>query len=695
MNRPWKIREVPEEAFSALEKETNIPKLLLRLMWNRGLRDSASIERFFDPRSRHISSPFFLEGVFKAVDRIFKAFENDENIRVFGDRDVDGITSTVLLLETLRGFTKKVDFTIPVIEDGYGLNPDYIDAAKRDGVNLIITVDCGISNLKEVDYAKSLGIDVIITDHHEPPANLPNSVAIIDPKLSDSNFPFKDLAGVGVSLKLAMALVVASSKALSKPLVGMDFLNNEIDAVRFHPREGFSNLKQINQSLFSGSTILFWDLNEKKVISELLPFIEKTSNAVFVSDLAANFVSDSSNLSKEKVIADLNIPSGLSGSRKLVFLYLKYLEAIEPAIQALWQRSLDVLTIGTIADMVPMKGENRTIAQLGLKFITNTKRMGLSALFPLLGWHKKSISERDVSFGIAPILNSSGRLKSAELAIELLTTEFPPKSSALAQELYSLNIERKKLAEECYKQIREFLLEQNDPVQDKILLVYAPKPNQGVTGIVATRLMLEFCRPVFVLLEDHGKLLGSGRSYQGISIMNALHYCSEVLEKYGGHTGAAGLTLPLENLEAFRKKLREYAATNISAKDLATEWFVDSELSIDQIEDEFLKDIMKFSPFGIENPPPLFVAENVNFYEIKKVGEAKNHLRFRFKKSSGQSVFGIGFGLGKLMNAETLNGGSCDIVFTLEANDYNGVRSPQVVVHDLSIHEPVPCAREN
>ncbi len=475
MSRPWRLREVPEVQLAALEKETKIPRILLQLMWHRGLQDPLSIERFFEPRSRYLSSPYLLEGINAAVHRVYRAIEHEEGIRVFGDRDVDGITSTVLLYETLKGFTKKVDFTIPVIEDGYGFNPDYIDTAKSDGVSLIITVDCGISNIREVEYAKAAGIDVIVTDHHEPPNALPQAVAIIDPKMPNSLFPCKNLAGVGVSLKLSQALVIASTKGLEKPVVAFDYHDNEIDVVRFHPREGFATFRQIVPSILSGATPLFWNSTEKAGIADVFPFVEKLSGPIFISELAANFASDGKPVSKEGIIRDLNIPTALSGSRRLILMYLKYLEAIEPGIQALLQRSLDILTIGTIADMVPMKGENRIIAQLGLRFITKTKRIGLSALFPLLGWHKKEISEKDISFGIAPILNASGRLKSAELAIELLTTEFPPKSVSLAMDLFNLNLERKKLAEDCYRLVREFLLAQVDPVKEKILLVAVPK----------------------------------------------------------------------------------------------------------------------------------------------------------------------------------------------------------------------------
>jgi single-stranded-DNA-specific exonuclease len=216
-------------------------------------------------------------------------------------------------------------------------------------------------------------------------------------------------------------------------------------------------------------------------------------------------------------------------------------------------------------------------------------------------------------------------------------------------------------------------------------MVAAPLKNQGVTGIVATRLMLDYCKPVIVLLEDQGKFLGSARSFNDINIIAILNHCSEALEKFGGHIGAAGLTMSLDKVDEFRAKLREYADNNISEDDLQAEWKIDSELDIERVNEQFLEDILRFSPFGIENPAPLFMAKNVPFHEIKKVGETKGHLRFRFKKSSGRNLFGIGFNLGDLMVPDVIRDGTCDIVFNVEPNDFNGMRSAQLMICDCKI----------
>ncbi|MFZ2961044.1 MAG: single-stranded-DNA-specific exonuclease RecJ [Candidatus Ozemobacteraceae bacterium] len=689
MTRLWKQVEPPADAFEALRVKTGIPDLLLKIMWNRNLRDPIAIERYFEPRSRYLGSPFLLDGVYAAVNRIGCAIVAGERIRVYGDRDVDGITSTVVLLETLRSFTTKVDYTVPVIEDGYGLNREYLNTAKRDGVGLIVTVDCGISNIDEIEYARTLGIDVIVTDHHEPPNRLPQAVAIIDPKQPGSLYPHKDLAGVGVALKLSMALVLAQGKSLAVPLIAFNVEGDEITALRFSPREGFSTQKALDPHHLVGATLLFWDAGEREIVYAVLPQDKRGYKSVLLSALRAAYTPDMAALDKEGLAAELKAPPGFDRTQALTLMYLKFLEAIEPGVKALWQRALDILTIGTIADMVPMRAENRTISQLGLKFITRTKRLGLLELFTLLGWHNKRISERDVSFSIAPILNSSGRLRSAELAIDLLSTEFPPRAKSLAAELLALNGERKRLAEEGYRFVREHLFLQNDLANDKILLVHAPMPNQGVTGIVATRLMLDFCRPVIVVLEDHGKLLGSARSYRSINIINALNSASDLLDKYGGHIGAAGLTLKPENLEGVRSRLRAYSREHITDEELSSEWIIEAEISVDMVTETFLNDLLKFAPFGVENPQPLFVARGALYYEIKKVGETKGHLRFKFRKSTGQPIFGIGFNLGKLMPVDVVTDGVCDVVFSVEPNDYNGNRTVQLVVHDVLLPEEV------
>lgn len=689
MEKVWKLREVSPEKLEKLHK-TGFPEILLKILINRGIDDETSIERYFTPRSRFLFSPFIIDGICPAVDRIFKAIENEESIRIYGDRDVDGITSTVMLTETLRSMHNLVDYTVPVIEDGYGLNPDYIDVAKRDGIKLIVTVDCGISNIDEVEYARAHGIDVIITDHHEPPPQLPAAVAIVDPKLHDSCCPQKNIAGVGVAFKLAMALEMARSNRLSKPLIAFDLSAHDIGAVRFSPREGFQPLRNIDKSSLSGCVPVFFSEAERRRIGDLMPEVvaqasaDPNCKAVFVDRILTECLPDSSGMSKEAFKKSVDLDD-IEGGRALILVYLKCLEARLPTVKTLWQRCLDILTIGTIADMVPLQGENRTFAQMGLKFVGKSKRLGLSSLFTMLGWKNRQVTERDISFSIAPILNSSGRLLNAGLAIELLCTTRTDKAEELARQLYELNTERKRLGEDCYNSVKGHLLEQNDLENDRILMVAAPMKNQGVTGIVATRLMLDYCRPVIVLLEDQGNFLGSARSFKDINIIEALTYCKDYLEKFGGHIGAAGLTVKFGNEGHFRKKLREYAQQNISAADLQPEWLIDSVLSLDKVDEQFLEDILKFAPFGIDNPSPVFMTEGASFQEIRKVGENKNHLRFKFKRANGRSLFGIGFNLGDIMAPDVIRDGSCDLVFHVEPNDYNGVRSAQLMVVDCRI----------
>jgi single-stranded-DNA-specific exonuclease RecJ len=531
---------------------------------------------------------------------------------------------------------------------------------------------------------------VVITDHHEAPAELPDAVAIIDPKIHGSCCPQNDIAGVGVAFKTAMALEMARSKLLKRPVYAFDFKDNRVDAVRFTPQEGFSEPRALDFNALYGKTLLFFNEKEQKVIGDMFPAALKNTGPgpegepVYLEKVIADCMPELNSPSKLDIKKELNLED-FSPAKALILSYLKCLESRTPGVKALWKRSLDVLTIGTIADMVPLRGENRAFTQMGLKFVGKTSRIGLQNLFSLLGWQNKKVLERDISFSIAPILNSSGRLKTAELAIELLTTDYAQRAESLASELFALNDERKKLGEECYREVKDFLIEQNDLENDRLLMVAAPIKNQGVTGIVATRLMLDYCRPVIVLLEDQGKFLGSARSFKEINIINALNYSSDLLEKFGGHIGAAGLTIAPENIDSFRSRLREYASTNVSDKDLQPEWRIDYKVEIDDIDDQFMNDLLKFSPFGIENPAPLFLAENVSFFEIRKVGETKAHLRFKVRKAGGKHIFGIGFNMGDIMVPDIIRDGTCDIVFHVEPNDYNGTRSAQLMVCDCKI----------
>ncbi|MDD3147270.1 MAG: DHH family phosphoesterase, partial [Candidatus Riflebacteria bacterium] len=327
MEKVWKLRDVSEAALGRL-RSTGFPDILLKILVNRGITDPVSIEKYFSPRSRYLFSPFVIDGLCPAVDRIFKAIERDESIRVYGDRDVDGITSTVLLTETLRSFHKLVDYTVPVIEDGYGLNPDYIDVAVRDGIKLIITVDCGISNIAEVGYARSKGIEVIITDHHEPPSQLPDAVAIVDPKLHDSCCPQKNIAGVGVAFKMAMALEMARCNRLSRPLLVFDYSDHNISAVRFSVREGFNYVKNIDRTALTGCVPVFYSLEERKAIGEVLPVVltpvsnDPAFKPVYVDKVIAECLPDAAEQTKETFRKSLNLDEMECG-RALTLIYLK------------------------------------------------------------------------------------------------------------------------------------------------------------------------------------------------------------------------------------------------------------------------------------------------------------------------------------------------------------------------------------
>lgn len=689
MKKIWKLLTPDENRLKAL-KSTGFPEVLLKILLNRGIDNEQSIERYFSPRTRYLFSPFVMKGINKALDRILRAVETEESIRVYGDRDVDGVTSTVVLLETLKTFTKHVDYTVPVIEDGYGLNPDYIDAAVKDGVGLIVTVDCGIGNINEVKYAQSKGIDVVITDHHEPPNELPNAVSIVDPKLKGSMCPQKNIAGVGVAFKLSIALELSRSTCLKKPIIAFDISENDLDLIKFTPRGGFVKLKSLDKSVFSSCIPLFYSKEEEQAIADVLPDIAQFGRQndppepIYVNSLVNEIMKEEALLSKKELIARLNL-NEFCGARALLLLYLKCAEGKLASVRQLWQKYLDILAIGTIADMVPMHGENRSFAQMGLRFVGKSKRLGLNCLFTSLGWKNRSVSERDISFGIAPILNASGRLKTAELAIELLSTNLSSRANELAKQLFELNVERKRLGEECYKAAKAFLIEQNDIENDKILLVVSHFKNQGVTGIVATRLMLDYCRPVIVMFEDQGKFLGSARTFKNINIISALSYCAKYLDKFGGHISAAGLTMPFGNETSFRAALREYAEKNIDDDALTPEWAIDAKIDISEVNERFLGDLMKFAPFGIENPTPVFMAEEARFQEIRKVGETKAHLRFKFKKPGEKAVYGIGFNLAEIMVPEQIRDGKCDLVFHVEPNDYNGVRSAQLMVLDCRI----------
>lgn len=554
-----------------LSHQLVISPLLAQICINRGLISPAIAKRFIDLSKENLYDPYKFKDMSKAVNRIEKAINNNGKMLIYGDYDVDGITATSLLYLYLKSRGANVDYYIPDrMEEGYGLNEEVIHWANSENINLIITVDCGISSVKEISLANSLGVDIIITDHHEPPDQLPDANAIINPKVEDSGYPFSALAGVGVAWKVAQAL---------------------------HLNAG---------------------LNENGEI----------------------------------VLAEY----------------------------------LDLVCLGTIADVVPLIDENRVIVNLGLEAISASTRPGFKALLNIVGLENKQIGAGQVGFLIAPRLNAAGRLASAKLAVELLTSADGNECITKATVLEQQNSDRQAVEAQIFQEALEMIEKDIDLQKDYVVVLASEGWHQGVIGIVASRLAEKIYRPVVLLSIIGETAKGSARSIEGLNIYEAFQSCAKHLEKFGGHSLAAGLTINTEEIDQFRLAINTYAHKILTKEQLIPRVKIDCEMEIDGKENELVEEVEGLAPFGQGNPRPVFAMRNLSIQDSRAVGKNGSHLKLRLEYG-GHVIDAIGFNMAQHL-AWISSDVNVDVAATLEKNQWNGKTKTQLLLKDI---QPYPA----
>ncbi|MED3562162.1 single-stranded-DNA-specific exonuclease RecJ [Bacillus xiapuensis] len=556
----WVVRQSDHAKTQEIAAELKITPLVASMLVNRGL-DTVDSARFFLFGKEKFHDPYLLKGMDLAVKRINESIEKQEPILIFGDYDADGVSSTTVLMITLRDLGANVQFYIPNrFSEGYGPNENAFRHAAENGIKLIITVDTGISAIHEANIAKELGLDLIITDHHEPGPVLPEALAIIHPKLPDSIYPFRELAGVGVAFKLAHALY-----------------------------------GKLPEHLF------------------------------------------------------------------------------------------EIAVIGTIADLVSLKDENRLIAKKGIEKLKVTNNLGLKAIFKLAGVDSKSVNEETIGFTLAPRINAVGRLENADLAVELLLTQNPEEAEFLAEEMDALNKSRQSIVNEITAEAIEEV-EKNYPIDSNHVLVIGKEGwNAGVIGIVASRLVEKYYRPTIVLSFDLEKGLakGSARSIAGFDLFKNLSTCREILPHFGGHPMAAGMTLSIEDVAELRTRLNSLANEQLSDEDFIPVTYLDHEVRLEDINLSALDELNLLSPFGMDNPKPKVLINEVQVSTMRKIGSNQNHLKILVNENEA-NLDGVGFGLGTL--ADHISPSSkISLIGELSINEWNNIRKPQIFIQDITV----------
>lgn len=586
LSKNWIVKECDEDAVYAMSEALSVLPATAALLSLRGYKTKKDALKFLDKQNAVLHDAFQLPDMEPAVKRIAQAIENKEKIVVYGDYDVDGITGVSILIRFLRQYTDNVSYYIPDrICEGYGINKEAITRFSSENVNLVVTVDTGITASEEAALCAEYGIDMVITDHHECREELPAACAVINPKRPDSQYPFRDLAGVGVAFKLICAY-----------------------------------------EYFTLTNTIGYD---------------------------------------EKYFDD-NIKS----------------------LRKCYSEYADIVTLGTIADVMPVIDENRIIIAYGLKKMAKTKNVGLRALLKASGVTdennpKKKITSGTVGFTLAPRINAVGRISKASKAVELFLTDDENYASTLAEELCELNCERQAEENVIAAEARKMIEETYDLSRDKIIVLKSDSWHHGVIGIVSSRITEKYNLPSIMISFDGDETTGkgSGRSISEFNLVQAFSDCSDSLIKYGGHALAAGLTVSRERVDEFISEIKAYAAEKLSDADVERKTYIDRELFSDEISLDLVNQLELLEPFGTANPTPVFLLKNLTLTEICPISQGK-HIRLSFKAEDGSTLKAMFFSHSD-KDFPYVEGDGLDIIFNLSMNEFKNVQSPQIIIRDV------------
>jgi single-stranded-DNA-specific exonuclease len=563
MKLKWQI--APPAPEDHLARFPQLSPLIVQLLYNRGLTTSQDVQAFL-AGSHPDDNPFRLKGMNRAVTRLRQAIRRGELVAVYGDFDADGITATALLVETLSALGARVKPYIPHrVDEGYGLNTDALSQLASQGVGVVVTVDCGIRAIEEVNYGTKLGLGFIITDHHSVGEEVPPALAVINPKQPDCPYPFKDLAGVGVAFKLGQALLRANSQ---------------------------------------------------------VP-VAKGEVRVDEEDL------------------------------------------------------LDLAALGTVTDLAPLLGENRSLVRRGLERLNDPQRLGVRAMIAQAGLKLGQIDATAIGFVLGPRLNAAGRIDDATTSYELLTCRSPDEAANLAQELEELNRHRQRLTAETLDRAKEQVLAAGE--SEKLLFAAGEDFLSGIVGLVAGRLTEEFYRPAVVVELGPEESRGSARSIPEFNITAALDRCSDLFIKYGGHAAAAGFTVANDHLKVLQERLREIASEQLEGVELTPTLLIDAEVELSEVDWATQALLTQLEPCGYANPAPLLLSRRAIVRDARAVGTEGGHLKLTL--SDGRVVWdAIAFHQGQWAGKLS---GYIDVVYSLEVHDWNGQRRLQLNVKDL------------
>ena len=706
----WKTRQAAFDDIKALVDRFGLDILSARILAGRGICTPESAKFYLESDISFLHNPFLFEDMELFCDRILQAIEDNEKVRVFGDRDVDGITSTALLVSELRGLGLDASYTVPMGDDPYGMTVDSVRQAIDEGVTLAITVDCGISCFAEIDYAQTHGLDVLVTDHHIAGEDLPSASAIIDPKVQGCGYPFESLAGVGVAAKCIWAIRFARSRFYNSPIMllhaypGNDTVVIEAATIRnlevidriaeevvpgILPEESSRLLK------FLSSGLPIYVLDKQEELSQLKKAFPKAD--IYMTDLRPEFEKQIPAVKGRSLFALSQVSRFARYTRirgeldTLIGLFGAYVRACLPELHRDYMDLMDLVAIGTVSDLMPMTDENRILVKAGLKILETKPRDSMRPFLAMQNLLGKKLSTTDIGWQISPLMNASGRLGKPDTAIEMLLSTDQVHALESAQKLSTLNKERQRLGEEAWNRLQGKARKSYEQFGSKLVLVYDENIARGITGIIATRLLKTFkCPSMVITRTDDGRAIGSMRSTSGFNCHDFLSNYSELFDDFGGHAQAGGFSLDPKKFDELYTRVSEdidYMDCPDTDQDETIE--IDAALRPEEFNQNTIKVIERFEPYGEQNSPIVLLIEGARIETITAMPNSKDpsHAHLRLNLSYGSHQWpGVFWSAGPRVGRDFDEGDIVDVVFRLGRNYYKNQELIQLTVQDIRRH---------
>lgn len=718
----------------------NLNPIIKDLLNLRGIKTKSDIFDFFFQDIYSLSSPFGIKDMNIFVDRLKEAIESEEKILIYGDKDADGITAASIIYNTLKSVTKNVEAFVPNHSTGYGLSKSVIEEYANSGTSLIITVDCGISNVEEVEFAREHSIDIIVTDHHDIPEILPNAYAIFNPKLSNTGFVSKNFAGCVVAFKLMQAFVLSYTRVYNKDIIILDYeidkKNNILKKVKALKSTnfvlnsepfGFEIVKE-NENSYKSIYSDFYDelLTEDELLEELATYMFEGDGAILVltggEDRLKRLLSifekyeiflpafdkvydllqlgaayGNINIKNFKTLNEFALALNVNiykyediEYRDLIIkmeVFKRMFYMSQKQFQNYLKRESILAAFGIVADVVPVIEENRAYIKCALEELSKPSHIRYNAILEKMNLLNTKIDTQTIGWRLAPFINAAGRMNKPEYALQLLTSELKEEALKLSEEVYNMNETRKSLTDECFNTVSEYI-KNNDSLSMPIILVKSKEIEQGLTGLIAGKVLNEYGKTAIILHEDEelGICTGSIRSRGNNNAREMLEFTSVYLNKFGGHKNAAGFSLNIDKFDKFAEKIIKYSLENNFESSEKESKNYDMILDLKYINVELAEIIEAFEPFGVSNEEPIFYCNKVKVVKIKTFSKNdKLHLKIELNQGD-KNIAAMLWDSNEEEVKKLENSNYIDICYKLKIDRYNGRKLEQLILENYIIH---------